>query len=78
MVELEIVNVKTPKRQRKACMDEELKCLIENYEERPCLWDIHSKVYHNKDKRAAAVGEKEQALDVSRDEIISKWNTLRG
>ena len=33
---------------------------------------------HNNDQRAAAVGEIEQVLDVSRDEIISNWNTLRG
>ena len=76
MAELEIV--KTPKRLKKQWKDEELKCLIENYEERPCLWDTFNKEYHNRDKRATALAELEQVLDVSKEEIISKWNTLRG
>ena len=77
MADTDVIEVRTPKRKR-SWSEDEVKRLIENYEERPCLWDTFDKEYHNKDRRAIALTQIEEVLNIQRDEFQAKWNMLRG
>ena len=46
-------------------MTEQVVRLIDLYEERPCLYSTRSKEYSNRDKRAKAIKEISEALDVA-------------
>ncbi|CAB3993455.1 Hypothetical predicted protein [Paramuricea clavata] len=57
--------------------DKEIDKLLEMLEDRVCLWDVSSKEYHLRDKRAKAYKEMEEKLGVSAAEIKSKIVGLR-
>ena len=81
MAEVEIVTVeaRTPKRKKpRTWKDEEIKHVIDKYEERPCLWDTFHKEYHDKTKKLVALSEIEESMGITREEIQAKWNMLRG
>ena len=57
--------------------DKEIDKLLEMLEDRVCLWDVSSKEYHLRDKRAKAYKEMEEKLGVKAAEIKSKIVGLR-
>ncbi|CAB4020582.1 Hypothetical predicted protein [Paramuricea clavata] len=55
----------------------EIEKLIEQYEEKTCLWDVFSEDYHNIEKTSKAKQEFLEALGVSWKDIQSQMTCLR-
>lgn len=53
-----------------------LKCL-EEYYRHPCLWDVSSTEYKNKDKRQAALDEMASILKVTPEILKTKIHSIR-
>ena len=69
----------TGKNRRRTWKNENMKTLIECYEQRPCLWNTFDKDYHNKDRKQLVLSEIEEILgDIPKEELQAKWNMLRG
>ncbi|XP_064096318.1 uncharacterized protein LOC135208100 [Macrobrachium nipponense] len=51
--------------------------LIQHYERFPELWNVALKEYRDKEKKAVAVKEISELLNVSEAEIARKWHNLR-
>ena len=65
------------KKERKKWSEDEMEMLIDLYEARPCLWDIFCIEYSKRDAKEKALSEISDQLDVSVEEIKSKWLGLR-
>ncbi|KAK3728256.1 hypothetical protein QZH41_006730 [Actinostola sp. cb2023] len=58
-------NIKKPKRENKTKWSNEMLFnLIDEYEARPCLWDVFSDSYHNRDVTSKAKAEVQESLGI--------------
>ena len=57
--------------------NDEIEMLIGLLEERPCLWDVHNREYHIRDKREQTLSEIGDLIGVSSTNIKAKITTLR-